>query len=395
MKYNLSNEQARKFILLKQGLMGHYKYVGKKGALDYIKEVGCIQYDPIDVCGKNAELVLQSRVKGFKKEMLYDLLYKDRKLMDYYDKVMSILSIDDWKYFKRVRDRYDETEENHPHLAEMKEEIIKKIKEKGHVCSKDFANDQKVEWNWNKTSIAKAAIELMYFHGELVVHHKKNTIKYYALAKDYIPKEDYEADDPFQTDLEFYKYRVLRRISAIGLLWNRPTEAYLFIHGLRAKERTEVYQSLLKEDKIVEIEIEGINELFYALKSDEQIILDIISGKTFDGRTELIAPLDGFIWDRRLTETIFDFRYKWEIYNKEEDRVYGYYVLPIISNTEFIGRIEVINQKKEKTLLVKNIWFEDHIKLTKTLKNNILNCLDRFMTFNDCHTIDLQTNLLK
>lgn len=29
-----------------------------------MRQAGCIQYDPVDVCGKNAELTLQSRVKG-------------------------------------------------------------------------------------------------------------------------------------------------------------------------------------------------------------------------------------------------------------------------------------------------------------------------------------------
>ena len=70
--------QARRFILSKQGLIGKYRFIGKDGAYEYIRQAGCIQYDPVDVCGKNAELTLQSRVKGFQKEMLRELLYKDR-----------------------------------------------------------------------------------------------------------------------------------------------------------------------------------------------------------------------------------------------------------------------------------------------------------------------------
>ena len=97
-KYTLSNKQARQFILLKQGLIDNYKFSSKQGVIDFIKQAGCIQFDPIDICGKNAELVLQSRVKGFKKIMLYDLLYENRKLVDYFDKNLSIISIDDWKY---------------------------------------------------------------------------------------------------------------------------------------------------------------------------------------------------------------------------------------------------------------------------------------------------------
>ena len=70
----LTTAQARQFILAKQGLLGGYRFLGKKGAYDYIQQAGCIQYDPVDVCGKNAELTLQSRVKGFRKTMLEELL---------------------------------------------------------------------------------------------------------------------------------------------------------------------------------------------------------------------------------------------------------------------------------------------------------------------------------
>ena len=91
----LTKEHARRFLLAKQGLLGDYRFSGKEGAYAYIRQAGCIQYDPVDVCGKNAELTLQSRVKGFRKSMLFDLLYRDRLLVDYADKELSIWPAED------------------------------------------------------------------------------------------------------------------------------------------------------------------------------------------------------------------------------------------------------------------------------------------------------------
>lgn len=104
--YDLTNEQARNFLLLKQGLIGEYKFHSKQGVCDFIKQAECIQFDPIDVCGKNAELVLQSRVSDFTKDMLFELLYEDRKLIDYFDKNMAIFCTEDWKYFARFREHH-------------------------------------------------------------------------------------------------------------------------------------------------------------------------------------------------------------------------------------------------------------------------------------------------
>ena len=48
----LTKRQARQFILLKQGLLGKYRFSGKEGAYNYIRQAGCIQYDPVDVLKK-------------------------------------------------------------------------------------------------------------------------------------------------------------------------------------------------------------------------------------------------------------------------------------------------------------------------------------------------------
>ena len=38
--------------------------------------------------------------------------------------------------------------------------------------------------------------------------------------------------------------------------------------------------------------------------------------KTYPGkkRAAVIAPLDNLLWDLKLIETLFDFRYTWEVY---------------------------------------------------------------------------------
>ena len=45
----ITREQARRFILSRQGLLGKHRFAGKAGALAYVRQAGCIQYDPVDV----------------------------------------------------------------------------------------------------------------------------------------------------------------------------------------------------------------------------------------------------------------------------------------------------------------------------------------------------------
>ena len=58
----ITPDRARQFILLRHGLLGEHRFIGKAGAYQYVRQAGCIQFDPVDVCGRNAELTLQSRV---------------------------------------------------------------------------------------------------------------------------------------------------------------------------------------------------------------------------------------------------------------------------------------------------------------------------------------------
>ena len=96
MPRDLTREGARRFLLLHHGLIGPYRFVGQQGVMDFVAQAGCIQYDPIDVCGRNAELVLQSRVRGFTKPLLARLLYEERVLLDYFDKNLAIVRVEDW-----------------------------------------------------------------------------------------------------------------------------------------------------------------------------------------------------------------------------------------------------------------------------------------------------------
>jgi len=379
----LTMNQARKFILLKEGLYGDFRYHGASGVMEFIREAGCIQFDPIDICGKNPELVLQSRVAGFKKEMLYDLLYEDRRLFDYFDKNLCIMPIEDWIYFKRFRDDQKMAGKSHDEVDAVSDQIKSTILENGHVSSKTVnVGDHKIDWYWNHSKLSRVALETLYFRGDLVIHHKKGTIKHYALATDFIDEKILNAPDPFIDDLDHRKWRILRRIGSAGLLWNRPSDAWLGIQGLKTFEREKAFNELLFEGKIQEIEVQGIEVPLYAQSSDLDLMHQSITDDDFPKRLEFIAPLDNLIWDRRLIKTLFGFEYTWEIYTPLAKRKYGYYVLPVLFGLDFTGRIEIICDRKKKSMRVHGLWLEEGFVPTDDFKIRLTAALERFRIFN-------------
>ena len=393
----LTTTQARQFILAKQGLLGGYRFSGKKGAYDYIQQAGCIQYDPVDVCGKNAELTLQSRVKGFQKTMLEELLYRDRLLVDYVDKELSIWPTKDWPYFSSFRERSRIHGDSFPGLAELEREALSYIRSNGPVSSDTLPVDGEVFWhssmhwsgNWHKNSkAARSVLEQLYTDGTLVIHHKNGSRKFYDLAERYLDSSLLSAASPCEDENTFLCWRVLRRIGAVGLLWDKNSPAFLGI-PMKADQRRQAFSALESSDAIHPAKVEGIKTLFYYRSEDDSLMQDVIAER-FDKkpRLEFLAPLDPVLWDKAMIAALWDFRYSWEIYTPADKRKYGYYTLPILWGERFIGRIEASADYKSSTLRIKNIWFEPGIQVTKRVQTAIDQALTRFSKFNGCTTVE-------
>ncbi|HHY81422.1 MAG TPA: winged helix-turn-helix domain-containing protein [Clostridiales bacterium] len=390
---HFTDRQARQFILLKHGLLGEHKFIGKQGVLDFVRQAGCIQFDPVDVCGRNAELTLQSRVKNFTKQTLYELLYIDRKLVDYPDKNLSIIPVEDWPYFERYRKAARESGQQFRELAQLEDYAKAYIKNHGPVSSSELPIDGSIHWhsaihwsgNWHgDTNAARSVLEQLYSTGELIIHHKKGTRKYYDLAEKHIPAELLNAPDPLPDGFTHQKWRVLRRIGAVGLMWNRPSDAWLNIWGLTAQQRNRAFNELLDEGRILEIKVQDLKDTLYCRAEDLSLIETVLKEDEFTPRCELIAPLDCMMWDRKLILALFGFDYTWEIYTPANKRKYGYYVLPLLYNDNFIGRLEPAVDKKTKAFIVKNIWYENNAIINARVKKAVENCITRFAKFNEC-----------
>jgi uncharacterized protein YcaQ len=392
----LTNRQARQFVFLKHGLLDEYKFIGKQGALDFVRQAGCIQFDPVDTCGKNAELTLQSRVKDFTKQTLFELLYHDRKLVDYPDKNLSIIPTENWPYFERYRNAAREGGLRFEGLAGLEDQTKAYIKANGPVSADELPIQGSIRWhssihwsgNWGgSTNASRSVLEQLYSTGELIIHHKNGTRKYYDLAEKYIPAALLSAPEPLPDEFEHQKWRVLRRIGAVGLLWNRSSDAWLNIWGLGAQRRNDVFRALLDEGKILGINIQGFKEPLFLRSEDASLLAAVLQKDKFKPRCELIAPLDCIMWDRKLIHALFDFDYTWEIYTPAAKRKYGYYVLPLLYGENFIGRIEAAADKRTSTLTVKHIWYENGVKETKRLQAAIARCINKFAAFNECDKV--------
>ncbi|MTI95579.1 MAG: winged helix-turn-helix domain-containing protein [Firmicutes bacterium] len=375
--YSISTSQAKRLMLAWQQLLPPRSYKGKQAILDYLTRVGCIQYDPINVAGFNHNLVLQARIKDYQPPLLRQLLYKDRKLVDHWDKNMSIYPAADWPYFARQRARLGTQIRSHSQIQAVLPKIRQELSSRGPLSSRDLDFGATVDWYWAPARLARAALESAYFQGELLVHHKSHTRKYYDFAHKHLPADIVTAPDPHPDDADYHDWYVLRRIGSVGLLWNRGSDAWL---GMRitAQERNAAFARLRSKKEILPVSVPGIKHELYT-KKEALELLDYRCDTT--PQAAIIAPLDNLLWDRNLVKALFGFSYRWEVYKPAAQREYGYYVLPVLYGDRFIARFEPTRDKKTGALIIKNWWWEDGITPNPEIESALVDCFDNFIRF--------------
>jgi uncharacterized protein YcaQ len=388
----LTRLQARRFLLAHHSLWPPRKLKGKDGVIEFVRSVGTIQFDPINVVGRNADLVLQSRVRGYRPEMLHELLYDDRKLLDGFDKVASIYETADWPYFKRRRDRM-RAEHGQPSNPPMKiaDEVIRAIREDGPKSSIDFKGGETIEWTWGvNTSLPRACLEVLYAMGDVVVHDRVGTRRQFDLAERSLPPDVFAAGDPNASIDDYRDWHVLRRIGGLGIANPAAGDWWLGMNQVKTPQRNATISRLVARGEVLVTEIEGVANRTFLIRAEDMPALDRVKGgRPPKAQAAIIGALDNLMWDRNVLRWVFDFDYVWEVYKPAAQRRYGYYVLPILYGDRFIARMDPSFDRERRELTINNWWWEDEVEVTDEMQAALAACLRQFVRYLDADRVVL------
>ena len=68
--------------------------------------VGSLQFDPLEIAGRNHDLVLLARIAGYRREWTDRWLYQDRVLYETYNKALSIVPTAELPWYRVTWDRH-------------------------------------------------------------------------------------------------------------------------------------------------------------------------------------------------------------------------------------------------------------------------------------------------
>jgi uncharacterized protein YcaQ len=387
----LTKPQARRFLLAHQRLWPPRQLPGKTGVLDYIRHAGCIQFDPIQVVGRNADLVLQARVAGYRPAWLQELLYAERQLLDGWDKVAAIHLTSDWPYFARtraaMRQRHGGPEQAAMAIAPA---VLQAIRERGPLASGDLGHDGRIDWFWGQPiRLARATLETLYYMGELVIHHRVGTQRVFELAERLLPAELLAAPDPNPGDADYQDWHVLRRVGGLGLANPGATEYWLGILDVKSEARRAALRRLVERGQVAAVAVEELPGRVFFMRAADLPTLprDPTGSEAIDRQpppppqAAIVGPLDNLMWDRALLRWVFDFDYVWEVYKPAAQRRYGYYVLPVLYGDRFIARFDPAFDKRQRELTIANWWWEAGVTPDEAVQAALRKCFQEFLGY--------------
>jgi uncharacterized protein YcaQ len=350
---------------------------GPDGVLAVFERLGSIQFDPIEIAGRNHDLVLLARVADYRREMTDDLLYRERSLYETYNKGLSIVPTADLPWYRvawdRARRQHDggAFDEHAPLVAEL----MDRIRDTGPMSSIDIEPRAAIDWSWRPTNQVRALLEGLAEAGILGLSRRDGNRRVYDLIERLFPAELLERVVPIR---ERFRHKLLSRFRAHGLLGLRgnaeiwmgsaPWLSIGLEDGLPLKTpgRRLLHEELVADGTLVTVSVEGIRGPRFVPAAElpllEQAEREVATGAPPGGArpgVAFLAALDPLVWDRELLATLYDFDYIWEVYVPAAKRRWGYYVLPIWFGDRIVGRIEPRIERRADELRIAGLWWED------------------------------------
>jgi uncharacterized protein YcaQ len=350
---SLTPDEARAFLVGHHGLRAIRHPRGALGVRALLRERRCVQLDPLDPLGTNADLVALARVDGIARGDVYRHVYPGHAF-EHFAKERCLLPSSAFPYY---RGRSTETPwwklgERHRRLPRgLLKEVLAEVRARGPLSATSLRDRGRVEpldWNgWKGTgSAAHMALEVLWTRCDLVVCGRERGQRVYDLPERALP--EVTRLPAIEDAAAFERWALVDRVEAAGLLSTTAGAHWSILSHVRTGA---LPRRLIEEGLIEEVAVEGSPRTYLAPAG--------FRTRRFarpDGRMRILAPLDPLLWDRKLVAHAFDFDYVWEVYKPAALRKWGWYVCPLLVGDRLVGRIDAAIA--EDALRVRKVWRE-------------------------------------
>jgi uncharacterized protein YcaQ len=357
----------RRHVVARQGFATRQQRADTDEVEAAIRRLSCVQLDSITTVERSHRIVLTSRVGLYARGTVSALLSQGR-VFEYWAHEACLLPVEDFPLFRwRMRGRghwgsHDRALREHPEVAEQ---VLAEIQARGPLGSRDFEGQGGGGmWNWKP---AKRVLDSLWDRGDLSIAGRRGFQRLYDLTERVIPRPVLDTPEP--SDGDAMRELVLRAVRGRGALTESGIAEHYRVPGRTAAIRPHV-EALVAEGELRRLAVDdgGPPVLVPA---------GMPLGESVSRGATLLSPFDNLLWDRPFAERLFGFKHVMEIYKPPSQRVYGYYVLPLLYGDRIVGRADLKSDRKTGELRMLAFHREPGVRDSKTLGEALTRALER------------------
>jgi hypothetical protein len=342
----------RRYVVAHQGYISRFRRATIETLEQAIGRLHVVQLDSIATVDRAHRLTLSSRIGAYDEAWVSELL-RDGRIFEYWAHEACLLPIADYRLFKRrmldLRDRHWWGRERTKEMRVVEREVLARIRDEGALPVRAFEGRSGPMWGWKP---AKRALEHLFAAGELAIAGRQGFQRVYDLPERVIPKRTLDAPTP-SVD-EFRRGYALRAVQARGALTESGIAEHCRFEG-GAKSMRPYVDALVEEGLVRRVALDD-GGADVVVPADAELDGASANGAVF------VSPFDNLMWDRAFIRRVFGFEHVIEVYKRAPERIYGYYVLPLLVGDRFVGRADLKAERAEGVLRIKKFTPEPRVR---------------------------------
>jgi uncharacterized protein YcaQ len=341
----------RRYVVAHQGYASRFLRAGVDDVAAAIARLHAVQLDSIATVDRAHRLTLVSRVGAYDEPVVSQLL-REGRVFEYWAHEACLVPIEDYPLFKprmlALRDHHWWGRQRTAEGRKVERRVLARIREEGALPVRAFEGRSGPMWGWKPE---KRALEHLFAAGEVAIAGRQGFQRLYDLPERVIPREQLEAPAPSAD--EFHRVYALRAVEARGALTEAGIADHCRFKGGAREVRPHV-DTLVAEGLVRRVEVDD---------GGAPVVLP--AGAELDGAPRgavLLCPFDNLMWDRPFLRRLFGFEHVIEVYKREPERIYGYYVLPLLVGDRIVGRADLKADRAREVLQVKRFTPEPGVR---------------------------------
>jgi uncharacterized protein YcaQ len=334
----LSAEEARRVTLYAQGLSGP-RLRGRLAVT--LRRLGGVQLDTISVLARSHELVASARHGALRRSAIEEAYWgATSDTFEYWSHAACILPLEDWPAYA-FRRRAFRARGRRWHLLEDEArscaEVLARLWAEGPLTARQLGGAKKggVWWDWSEIKIAA---EWLLDTGELVCRKRRGFQRVYDVTERAVPAERRAVA---WSDEECARHLVEAAGRSLGVATAADIAVY---KGLPRA----LVERVIGQTDLAPVTVAGWARPTYLAPGAADVL-----GRRVRGRSLLISPFDSLAWDRSRLERVFGFTHRLEAYVPRHKRLYGYFAMPVLGGTRFVGLVDP--GRRGDTLVAKQV----------------------------------------